>query len=82
MKRLIKAENGNYIDKIRREVMEKSDNDTNMIKLQELDAADVKNDFCINCGDKTLVKKDGFKICELCGTVYKIMDGKVYVVNE
>ena len=45
MKRLIKAENGNYIDKIRREVMEKSDNDTNMIKLQELDAADVKNDL-------------------------------------
>ena len=56
MKRLIKAENGNYIDKIRREVMEKSDNDTNMIKLQELDAADVKNDFCIECGDNVLHK--------------------------
>ena len=52
-----------------------------LIPLQELSEADVRHDRCPNCKNKDLTKDDGFKYCTMCNTIYKILDGKGYIIN-
>lgn len=84
MKRLIrKAESeNNYLDSIREKVMNEPENNTNMTLLSNLDAAEVRHDKCVVCGEKSLVKVNGMKLCKNCGTFYKIVEDKVYLINE
>lgn len=84
MKRLIrKAESeGNYLDSIREKVINELENTTNMTLLNNLDAAEVRHDKCIVCDEKYLVKINGMKLCKNCGTFYKIIEDKVYLINE
>jgi len=90
LKRLIKkcesenAQNIDTIDRIRQEVMyeQKNKNSTNMIMLSELDEADLRHEICPSCKDRPLKKKDGFFVCKRCYNVYKMLDGKGYMILE
>lgn len=55
-------------------------NITNMILLNQLDEADVRHDKCPQCKYEPLKRKEGFKICPACGMIYKILDGKGYLI--
>lgn len=76
--------NVNTIERIRNEVMEEKQNKnmTNMVMLNELDEADIRHENCPQCKYHPLVRKDGFKVCPSCGMVYKMLDGKGYIVTE
>lgn len=51
------------------------------IELNELDEADVKFDRCPICKtDKNLTRENGIKICSMCGTKYKLFEGKGHVI--
>lgn len=70
--------------RLRNEVREdfQNINTSNMILLDQLNEADVRHDKCPKCKCEPLKRKEGFKICPSCGTIYKILDGKAYVVAE
>ena len=57
------------------------DNKT-MTELCLLDSADVKHDRCPVCRKKNLDKLDGFKLCPRCNTMFKILNGKTYMINS
>ena len=80
--RKIAEQQNNFIDEIRKEVIEdmQNENTSNMDLLNELDEADVRHERCPICKG-SLVRKKGFKVCIKCGSVYKIMDGKCYSVR-
>lgn len=77
MKRLI-AENINEYDN--KDVSIENDNMTSMDVLNELSEADVKHDRCPVCKYHQLKKKDGFKVCPRCNNIYKLLNGKAYIV--
>ena len=72
------------MQKLRNEVRNdfKRKNDTNMMMLSELDEADVRHDKCPQCKYEPLVRKEGFKICPACGNIYKMLDGKGYILKD
>ena len=55
-------------------------NNTNMLMLSELDEADIRHEKCPKCKYEPLVRKVGFKVCPSCGTIYKMLDGKGYIL--
>lgn len=55
-------------------------NNTNMLMLSELDEADIRHEKCPKCKYEPLVRKEGFKVCPSCGTIYKMLDGKGYIL--
>jgi rubrerythrin len=72
----------NMMQQLRDEVRQdfENKNDTNMILLDQLNEADVRHDICPQCKYQPMVRKEGFKICPSCGTIYKMMDGKGYMI--
>lgn len=70
------------INKLRNEVINDINNVniSNMILLNQLDEADIRHDKCPNCKHGSLKRKEGFKICPSCGTIYKMFNGNGYVV--
>lgn len=70
------------MERLRSEVINdmKNSNPTNMILLNQLDEADVRHDKCPKCKYQPMKRKEGFKICPSCGTVYKMLDGNGYMV--
>lgn len=52
-----------------------------MVQLNELDEADVRHDRCPFCKKEPLKRDDGFKICENCHSVFKVLDGDGFVVS-
>lgn len=52
-----------------------------MMELSTLDAADVKSDRCPICRNSTLQNIKGFKICDICGTNFKVFNKKVYICD-
>ena len=52
-----------------------------MIKLPELDAAQVKSEHhCIECGYEPLQTQEGIMYCQKCGTAYKVFQNNVYEI--
>lgn len=82
MKRLIKikAENINEYDDT--EVYVEDVDMTSMEALNELSEADVKHDRCPVCKYHQLKRENGFKICPRCNNIYKLLDGKAYIVYK
>ena len=74
----------NTIQRLRDEIQNDKNNliSSNMIPLDELDEADIRHDKCPNCKCKPIERKEGFKICPSCNMVYKIYDGKAYIIME
>jgi len=52
----------------------------NMIELDELSEADVRHERCPSCHYNPLKRNEGFKVCPRCQTIFKVIDGKGYVV--
>jgi len=84
MKRLIKLNEDNFINKVRNEVFndKQNINNTNMTLLNTLDSADLKLDKCPQCKHEPLIKKEGYKVCQYCGNVYKILDDECYLITD
>lgn len=92
MKRLIrKADEQNtgippvdleMVTRLRNEVQEDLNNvnTTNMILVNQLDEADIRHDKCPQCKQQPMKRKEGFKICPSCGSIYKMLDGSGYMV--
>lgn len=55
-------------------------NPTNMILLNQLDEADVRHEKCPKCKYQPMKRKEGFKICPSCGSIYKMLDGNGYMI--
>lgn len=70
------------MERLRSEVINdmKNLNPTNMILLNQLDEADVRHDKCPKCKCQPMKRKEGFKICPSCGTIYKMLDGNGYMI--
>lgn len=70
------------MQRLRNEVMEDINNKnmSNMILLKQLDEADVRHDKCPMCKYEPMSRKEGFKICPLCGSIYKMLDGNGYMI--
>lgn len=70
------------VERLRNEVIDdmKNVNPTNMILLNQLDEADVRHDKCPKCECQPMKRKEGFKICPSCGTIYKMLDGNGYIL--
>lgn len=70
------------MQRLRNEVINdmQSLNPTNMILLNQLDEADVRHDKCPKCKCQPMKRKEGFKICPSCGTIYKMLDGNGYMI--
>ncbi len=80
MKRLIRqSENINEYNN--REVFIEEDNVNSMEQLNELSEADIKHDRCPVCQYHQLKRKDGFKICPRCNSIYKLWSGKAYLIH-
>jgi hypothetical protein len=83
MKRLVKAENINELldnNDLSAYIQDNIGNMTSMESLNDLSEADVKHDRCPVCNYKQLQKYDGFKICPRCFNIFKMLEGKAYVV--
>lgn len=52
----------------------------NMVQLDELSEADMRHDRCPGCQYNPLRRDEGFKLCPRCQTIYKMVDGKGYMV--
>lgn len=55
---------------------------SNMIELKALDEADVRHDRCPICHYTQMIRYNGYKICSRCGNIYKLFDGKAFIVNK
>ena len=80
MRRLIKSENINEYDNKDIYIEDIIENMTSMEELDELYEADVKHDRCPICHYNQLKKQNGFKVCPRCGNVYKLLNGKAYLI--
>lgn len=55
---------------------------TPMIKMNLLDAADIRSGYCPICkGMNPLKHIDGFLVCPRCGMNYKIFANDVYIID-
>ena len=56
--------------------------DGTMVELDFLSEADVRHDRCPICENENaeLIKRDGFKTCNSCGSQFKILNGRAYVI--
>ena len=77
--KVVQAENINEYDK--KDVFIEDKNMTSMEELNELSEADIKLDRCPVCKYDQLKRKDGFKICPRCNTIFKLLNGKGYIIN-
>lgn len=78
----IPAIDSEMMERLRSEVINdiQNANPTNMILLNQLDEADVRHDKCPKCKYQPMKRKEGFKICPSCGTIYKMLDGNGYMI--
>lgn len=78
----IPAIDSEMMERLRSEVINdiQNTNPTNMILLNQLDEADVRHDKCPKCKYQPMKRKEGFKICPSCGTIYKMLDGNGYMI--
>lgn len=78
----IPAIDSEMMERLRSEVINdiQNANPTNMILLNQLDEADVRHDKCPKCKYQSMKRKEGFKICPSCGTIYKMLDGNGYMI--
>jgi Zn finger protein HypA/HybF involved in hydrogenase expression len=53
-----------------------------LVELDQLSEADVRHERCPQCQYNPLKREDGFKVCPRCESVYKILDGKGYMVAK
>ena len=84
LKRLIalktkQAENINEYDE--KDVFIEDKDMTSMEELNELSEADIKLDRCPVCKYNQLKRQNGFKMCPRCNTIYKLLNGKGYIIN-
>lgn len=52
-----------------------------MIQLNEINEADVQHDRCPVCHYTQMQRYNGYKICPRCGNIYKLFDGKAYIIG-
>ena len=78
----IQSIDSEMMERLRSEVINdiQNTNPTNMILLNQLDEADVRHDKCPKCKYQPMKRKEGFKICPSCGTIYKMLDGNGYMI--
>ena len=76
--KVVQAENINEYDE--KDVFIEDKDMTSMEELNELSEADIKLDRCTVCKYNQLKRKDGFKICPRCNTIFKLLNGKGYLI--
>lgn len=50
-------------------------------ELSKIDEADIQHDKCPVCQYTQLKRYNGYKICPRCNNIYKLFDGKAYIVG-
>ena len=81
MKRLIKKslDNGTVnLDKVSIDPTKME----NMMPLDQLSEADVRHDRCPICNYNPLLKDIGFKYCQNCESVFKVLNGSAYLIDQ
>ena len=70
------------LDKANNEKQKKEHPNGSMVEMGLLEEADVRHDRCPICDDEgaMLNMVDGFKKCDSCGSSFKLLDGRAFVV--